>query len=121
VGADTGAAPEVKVYNASTGALKLDFFAYDPSFQGGVRVAVADINGDGTLDIVTGAGPGAAPEVRVFDGRTASLLYDFFAYTPAFSGGIFVAAGDINGDGAADIITGADAGGAPEVRASTVA
>jgi hypothetical protein len=116
VGADAGGAPEVRVYDARTGALKLDFYAYNPAFTGGVRVAVGDVNGDGTPDIITGTGPGSAPEVRVFDGNTGAMLYDFFAYSPAFTGGIFVAAGDINGDGAADIITGPDVGGGPEVR-----
>ena len=35
---------------------------------------------------------------------------NFFAYNMLFTGGVFVAAGDINGDGVPDIITGADIG-----------
>jgi hypothetical protein len=115
-GADAGGAPEVKVYDAATATLRLDFFAFDPFFTGGVRVAVGDVNGDGTPDIIVGAGPGGLPEVKVFDGNTAAPLYDFFAFSPFFTGGVFVAGGDINGDRRADIIVGADTGGAPEVK-----
>src|SRR5262245_11722358 len=44
--------------------------AYDLSFRGGVALATADFNGDGVLDVVTGAGPGGGPHVRLFDGKT---------------------------------------------------
>ena len=115
IGPDVGLAPEVKVFTA-TGVLRFDFFAYNPAFTGGVRVAVGDVNGDGVPDIITGPGPGMAPEIKVFDGVTGQVLYDFYAFNPAFTGGIFVAAGDVNGDGSADIIVGAGAGGAPEVK-----
>jgi hypothetical protein len=33
-----------------TGALRLDFFAFNPAFTGGVRVAVADVNSEGVPD-----------------------------------------------------------------------
>jgi hypothetical protein len=41
---------------------------------------------------VTGAGPGALPHVKAFDGTTGSLLVSFLATTPSFNGGIYVAA-----------------------------
>src|SRR5204862_399142 len=40
VGADAGGVPEVRVFDATTGALKFNFLAYDAGFTGGVRVAV---------------------------------------------------------------------------------
>src|SRR5262249_54309102 len=54
---------------------------------------------------------------KVFDGKTGTEFRSFFAYDPAFQGGAFVAAGDLNGDGYADVITGAGAGGAPPGKA----
>lgn len=116
VGGDTGSTPEVKVYNAD-GSTRFDFLAYNSAFRGGVRVAVGDVNGDGIPDIITAAGPGGGPHVEVFNGIDLTLITQFFAYAPTFTGGVFVASGDVNNDGHADIITGAGAGGGPHVEA----
>ena len=79
-------------------------------------MAAGDINGDGRTDIVTGAGPGEGPQVRVFSGVDLGLLASFNAYDPGFSGGVHVAAGDVDGDGRTDLITGSGQGGPPHVR-----
>jgi uncharacterized protein (DUF2141 family) len=115
-GADAGGGPHVQVFDALTGFLKSSFFAFDPSFTGGVRVAQGDLTGNGVNDYITVVGPGGAPEVRAYNGVTGELLFSFFAYEPSFTGGMFVAAGDVNGDGIADIITGTDVGGGPRVQ-----
>ncbi len=114
-GAGPGGGPHVQVYNAN-GTTRFSFFAYDPSFTGGVRVAVGDVNGDGTDDIITAAGPGGGPHVKVFDGVTGKELWGFFAYDPSFTGGVYVAVADFNGDGIDEIVTGAGAGGGPHVK-----
>lgn len=114
-GADAGGGPSVSVFDVATGAVQLNFFAYDPRFTGGVRVAMGDTNLDGVTDVVTAPGPGGGPHIRVFDGRSGQLLRQFFAFDANFTGGCFVAVGDANGDGAGDIIVGADAGGGPNV------
>ncbi len=99
------------------------FFAYDPAFPGGVSVAAGDVTGDGVADIITGAGPGGGPHVRAFSlvGGVVTEVASFFAYDPAFPGGVSVAAGDVTGDGVAEIITGAGPGGGPHVRAFSLA
>jgi virginiamycin B lyase len=116
VGADAGGGPEVKIFSGADAHVLYDFFPYPVNFSGGVRVAVGDVNGDGQDDIITGAGPGGGPHVEVFSGKDGSLLRSFFAYAPNFAGGVYVAAGDVNDDGFADIITGAGAGGGPQVN-----
>jgi hypothetical protein len=113
-GADAGGGPHVKVFRGS-GTEIASFFAYNPNFRGGVRVATGDVNGDRTADIVTVAGPGGGPHVKVFDGKTFAEIASFMAFETRFTGGLTVATGDVNGDGRADIIVGADAGGGPRV------
>jgi FG-GAP-like repeat len=115
VGAGAGGGPQVNVYG-STGTLVRSFLAYDARFTGGVRVAVGDVTGDGTPDIITAPGPGGGPDVRVFDGATGNLIREFMAYDPGFTGGVSVAAADINADGKADIVTAPGAGGGPHVK-----
>jgi FG-GAP repeat len=112
-----GAAPaHVKVFDGSSLAEVRSFFAYPPTFTGGVRVAAGDVTGDGRADIVTGTGPGVASHVKVFDGQTLAEARSFFAYPVAFTGGVYVASGDVNGDGTADILTGTDTGVAGQVK-----
>ena len=47
----------------------------------------------------------------------APMLRSFYAYDPSLcAAASIVSAGDIDGDGKADIVTGAGAGGAPHVQ-----
>lgn len=115
IAADGGGGPRVQVYDATSGQLLRDAFVYEVSFTGGVRVASADVTGDGVDDLIVTAGPGGGPRVRVLDGVTGDVVYDYFAYEPSFRDGLFVSAGDVDGDGFADIITGTSPGGGPRV------
>ncbi|HRQ65394.1 MAG TPA: VCBS repeat-containing protein [Xanthomonadaceae bacterium] len=114
--ADPEFGPMVQVVDMRDLEVVHDFPAYAPGFQGGVRVAVGDINGDGVPDIIVGAGPGHSPLVRLVNGRSGALLGEFMAFDPSFSGGVYVAVGDINGDGIPDIIVGTGPGGGGRVN-----
>lgn len=92
------------------------FYAYDPRFPGGASVAVGNLDGEGKDEIVTGAGPGGGPHVRVFSGDGRVRDRGFFAYDPRFRGGVNVAVGELTGDNKMEIVTGAGPGGGPHVR-----
>ena len=71
-------------------------------------VAAADVTGDGVAEIITGAGPGGGPHVRVDGLQQQKVLggwLKFYADDAEFTGGVFVAGGDVDGDGRAEVIT----------------
>src|SRR5207253_7921273 len=92
VGAGAGGGPNVTVFSGANGALLASFFAFDPSFTGGVRVAAIDRMGTGRASVLAVPGPGGGPQVRTLDGLSGALLDSFFAYDAAFTGGLYVAA-----------------------------
>src|SRR5207248_577426 len=95
VGTGPGVPALVRVFDAATTVEVRSFLPYGAGFVGGVNVATGDVTGDGTADIITAAGAGAGPHVKVFDGATGAEVRSFFAYGPSFPGGVTVAAGDV--------------------------
>ena len=116
IAAGEGGGPRVRVIDGSNGQELANFFAYGADFRGGVNVATADVTGDGKADIVTGAGEGGGPHVKVWDGATGQLVTEFFAYDADFRGGVGVAALDLDGDKRAEVVTAPGAGGGPVVK-----
>ncbi len=111
VGAGSGNKPLVRVMRLD-GSLIKEFSSYATGMKSGVNVAICDLNGDGTNDIVTGAMYGGGPQVREFSADGTYLKVHFFAYDEKLRTGVNVACGDVDGDGKAEIITGAG----PEAR-----
>ena len=111
--------PDVRAWNrvgdparqiAPWGFDRIQFSAY-PTYQGGVRVAVGDVDGDGKPEIVTAPAGGGWTELRVFDGRTFAQRAALLPFKDGvWWAGAFVATGDTNGDGRAEIVDGLDAG-----------
>jgi uncharacterized repeat protein (TIGR01451 family) len=109
---------QIRIF-AGDGSHIASFYPYDPRFAGGVRVASCDIDADGRDEIITGAGPGGGPHIRVvklFPGDRITEFLSFYADAPDYSGGVYVACGDVTGDGVPEVIVGAGLGAAPELR-----
>ncbi|MBU0598137.1 M23 family metallopeptidase [Patescibacteria group bacterium] len=114
IGAGAGGGPHVKIYSAN-GLRLSDFFPYPTGFRGGVDVATGDVDGNGIDEIITGAGPGGGPHVRVFK-RDGQRLSQFFAYDEDFRGGVRIdmANVDTNSD-TPEIITAPASHGGPQI------
>ena len=110
-----GMQPLVKVFNAETGKAIYSFLAFEKGFLGGVSIAVGDVNGNGAMDIIAGAGNGGGPRVVVFDGLTRTITSSFYAFDPRFRGGVSVAAFNMQGDAAFEIVVAAGPGAGPAV------
>jgi hypothetical protein len=116
VGSTAGSNPHVIVFADEKGTVAYNFFAYDKAFDGGARVAMADLNGDGVPDLIVTPGPTKGPAVmpvRVFDGRDMHLLIEFVPF-PNWQGGLQAAGADLTRDGKALLAVTAD--GTQEIK-----
>ncbi len=120
---DAGGGPRVQVFSFESGnpVVRADFFALDQNIRTGLTVATGDVNGDRFPDLVVVPGPGGGPLVAVIDGRglmtnsVSRLFADRFLFEESLRTGLFVAVGDVDGDGFADIIASAGPGGSGRV------
>jgi hypothetical protein len=99
--------PPIVGVGTPTGTVRF-FTAFEPTFRGGVNVAMGDVNGDGAADIIVGAGPGGGPHVKVMDGASLAPLRTFTPFGNSYLGATYVASGVIMGDRTPDIIVSAD-------------
>jgi len=106
------------VFSGADGSLLLTLDSPNPQSLAlfGCELAMGDVNGDGKPDIAVGAyyedvaGNTDQGRVYVFSGANGSLLFTLDTPNPqaqAYFGGYSVRVGDVNGDGKADIASGA--------------
>ena len=80
------------------------------------------MDGDGFTDTVYFDGPGGGSNVVVVRGVDpdnpfqAAVFLNFNAYEESYKGGIYLAAADLDGDGAAELIVSPDAGGGARIE-----
>ncbi len=92
-----------------------DILAMMPALGANPRVTMADVNGDGVADFIGVTGAGGVNMFQVFDGKTRTVIASFSPFEPSFTGGLYVAAGDLSGTGRIDVIVSPDVGGGPIV------
>lgn len=93
-----------------------------PGINTVVRSTTADVNNDGTDDLIAVTGPGTPIRVTVLSGVDNSVLVTAFdPFGGNFTGGGFVTAGDIDADGRAEFVVTPDQGGGPRVSIFSLA
>ncbi|MFM2004975.1 MAG: hypothetical protein RLZZ09_630, partial [Pseudomonadota bacterium] len=109
VAAGSGGEPRIKAYSGkATGGSQpfqqvlYDFLAFEPTFRGGISLAVGDIEGTGlAANIIAATGPGAETQVKVFRSSQSGVgaqpaVFSSFSPYPGFQGGVNVAAGMVD-------------------------
>lgn len=112
-----GSDQPVKIFSPA-GKMINSLYPYEKKFRGGVKVALANLDGrknHNRSEIIFAPGAGREPQVKIYD-SALQLKKQFLAYNRNWRGGLNIAAGDINNDGIAEIVLGANPGAAPHVR-----
>lgn len=86
IGAGEGGGPRVTIVDTQTREVLTNFFAYEPSFRGGVYVAVDGEQGE----LLVGAGRGGAPVVVAYDLDTFREVRRSFYGSDEYRGGVVV-------------------------------
>ena len=108
-------ASTVLIINGATGVVAGSFNAF-PSYRGGINVAAADINGDGTNEIIVGTMGGTIATVAAFNSTGSNRLVQFQPFGANFRAAVRISSIDTSGGGQSDIVTAAGSGGVPVVR-----
>ncbi|MFC1617954.1 L,D-transpeptidase family protein [Patescibacteria group bacterium] len=117
VGAGSGGKPHVRVFDSTGRYLGLDFFPYPDDYDGGVDVAAADVDADGTDEIIVGSAARSTARVKVYEPNAArTVISDFLAFLEDYQDGVQVGGADIDGDGSAEIIAAPSSNYLPEVK-----
>ncbi len=110
-----GYAPTVEVYDGN-GKLKKQFYAFEKSYTGGVRIAVLPARNGEAGKIVAASGLGRDMEVRIFDLNGKQTLSSYYPYGKKVGEGVSVAAGWSDVLGEEVVVIGAAAGKKPSVQ-----
>lgn len=113
-GSAPGTSPTVTVLN-SDGSVRFTKTVFDPAFAGGVRVAIGDVNDDGTNDVIAVPGFGGSGIVLVLNSATGDIFRTITLYANDFRGGLFVEAGDSRNLGYDQVLVGAGNTGGPRI------
>ncbi len=96
-----GLGGDVRVFN-DDGVQRLQFFPYAKNFTHGISLAIGDVDGDGTEEIVTAPRSGRG-EIKIFS-SLGVLRKSLYPYGSAYDRGISLAVGDLDGNREQEIV-----------------
>jgi hypothetical protein len=115
VAPEAGYPAPIKVYTQFGYPLRKDWFPFGESYSGGYTLALGGFKKASTKNIILGSGIGIEPKVGIYT-WDYQFLNSWLAFEPSFTGGINVAAGDVDGNGIDEVVVGAGPGKPPVVR-----
>lgn len=94
----------VRIFSGVNGTKIGEFMSIGGGFNGGLNLAVGDVNGDGRNEIILAPNGGGGPHVFAYDAH-GTVLGNFFAYDEAYRGGVLLAVGKLGDDRAPALVT----------------
>ncbi len=110
---------QINIYNYHGGIVKENIFPLGKTYKTGLAVAIAGAGNNSK--IIVGAGGGKFPEVIVYNNILSKISRRFFVDTKKLKGSFSLASGDINGDGAPEIIVALDFGKTKQIKTYSLA
>lgn len=100
----------VRVFDKRGNSKRAGFYAYDPSFPGGVQIISIDIDKDGVKEKVVAG----KSDIQIF--KNNILVKQFYPYGESYNRGINIAVGNVQNDSKLEIVTGTQNNGDPHVK-----
>src|SRR5206468_1983787 len=94
-----------KIIDLATGAVRASFFPYGAAALKSIQVALGDVDGNGRLNVIVAADTDAGTWVQTLD-MDGNQLSSFYVLDPSIGPGASLAAGDLDGDGKAELVFG---------------
>ncbi|MDD5567474.1 MAG: L,D-transpeptidase family protein [Patescibacteria group bacterium] len=117
-GVGVGARPHVKVFDRFGVSKNLDIYPYAERDQGGVDVAVGNVDGGKESEIITSIYRFGRSRIKTYKANAQrTILAEFEGWPEAVQTGFQIASGDLDRDGFNEILVAVAAGGGPQVRA----
>lgn len=117
-GVGVGAQPHVRVFSRFGVTKNLDIYPFAERDQGGVDVAVGNVDGGEESEIITSIYRFGRSRVKTYKANEARTIVGMFEGWPEqVQSGFHIASGDIDNDGFDELLVAVAAGGGPQVRA----
>lgn len=116
IGSGISQGMQIDVFNLSGAKIKSFSAGYEPGYKGGLDIAAGDVVGNSQDEVVVSRLGSGSPLVKVFNGGTNQLLYNFYAHGGSHQSGVRVAVGNARTSTSKEEIVTLPNGGNPKLK-----